>query len=134
TARDPYSGVAGTTTLVVKPVVVTITSPSAPVVQGQVVHFSATATSSAGVVEAGSRLLWTSSDQAIALPSIGGFVTALHPGTVAITATDPLTGAQDTTMLTVTGLFPRVTAVTITPDGMSITPGDHQIFSASVTL
>lgn len=134
TAKDPFSSVKGTATLLVKPVVVAITPTNATVVQGQTTRFAATISSSQGTMDASSRLVWTSSDATVALPGVSGFVTGLRPGTVTITGIDVLTGARATATLTVTSLFPRVTAITITPGDANITPGGHQVYGAFATL
>ncbi len=137
TATDPATGVNGTTTLTVTSatlasIAVTPANPSVP--NGLTRQFVATGTytdNSTQVLTA--QVTWTSSDTAKATISnaVGskGLATGLATGSTTITATDPATGINGTTTLTVSDA--RLMAIGVTPTNPTVPVGQTQQFVAT---
>jgi len=129
TAKDPQSGKAATTTLTVtaaKPVSLEITPAHISISLGTWKPLRATATLSDGsFTDMTATLTWMSSDPSVAMVETAkgrkGIVNAKASGVSVITATDPVTGIQATSDITVTGT--ELTSIQIEPDIQTVPLG-----------
>ena len=122
-------GVVGTATVTVRPVAVAsvvVTPSTASVVVGGAVQLSASVRDASGAELAGRLVGWTSSDDAIAVVSSTGNVSALKVGTVTITASSE--GKSGTATVTVTGV--PVATVKVTPATASVAVGQTTTLQA----
>jgi uncharacterized protein YjdB len=128
-------GVVGTATVTVRQVSVgsvVVTPPTSSVVVGGSVQLSASVRDASGAELPGRLVGWSSSDEAVAVVSSTGRVTALKVGTVTITASSE--GKSGTATVTVTSA--PVASVTVTPPSATVTVGqtvslDAQTLDAS---
>lgn len=121
-------GITGSATLTVLPIAAraAIVVPPGPVVVGRPFTLSAVARDSSDRVITGASISWSSSDPAIATVSPAGVVIGVAPGPVTITATTD--GATASVLLRVE---PPVTRIELTPDSVTMNPGDTRVLRAT---
>jgi hypothetical protein len=140
TARDPTTGVSGAAALTVTPA--TLVSVAVRCAASTLPLGGSTQCTAMGAFSDGGpqrditqRVTWASSDpSAVSLSNAtgsSGLATALATGTSTITATDPSTGASDSTVLNVTRA--TVTSITITPASATTAAGLRVVFTAQGT-
>jgi alpha-tubulin suppressor-like RCC1 family protein len=134
TARDPASGVSGTGTVTVTAatlVSIRVTPAHKRVAVGASVQYTATGTFSDGTKFAlgAATTTWASTDSAIATVGNTGVAKGLANGTVAITATDAVTGLSGKAVLCVGRA--RLRSIEVTPRAMSVPVGSTQAFVAT---
>jgi len=78
------------------------------------------------------NVLWSSGDESAVLVSSTGLVNAMEPGVVTITATTEDGGLTATCVVTVTEKPIAVTGVTVSPESLSLIPGETGIIAANV--
>jgi uncharacterized protein YjdB len=128
-------GVAGEAALTVVPVpalpvasVVVALSPSAVMV-GQTAHATATLLDSTGSSLTGRSVAWQSGNPGVATVSVAGDVSAVAPGSAAISATSE--GKTASALLTVSAPAPApVASVSVSPGSPTVNVGDSVQFSA----
>jgi len=122
-------GVIGTVTVTVRQVpveTVVVTPATSTVVVGGAVQLSASVRDASGAELTGRLVGWSSSDEAVAVVSSTGRVTALKVGTVTITASSE--GKSGTATVTVTPA--PVASVTVTPPSANINVGQTATLTA----
>jgi uncharacterized protein YjdB len=122
-------GVVGSATVTVRQVAVAsvvVTPPTSNVIVGGSVQLSASVRDASGAELSGRLVGWSSSDDAVAVVSSTGRVSALKMGSVTITASSE--GRSGTATVTV-GPAP-VASVTVTPPTASVTVGQTATFQA----
>ncbi|MGK0480299.1 MAG: hypothetical protein ACJAQ3_000262 [Planctomycetota bacterium] len=139
TAADPGTGVNGSTSLTVTPAAlvsidVTPTNPS--IALGTDRQFAATGTyTDASTQDLTTSVTWSSAAAGTATISNAGgsegLASSVATGTVTITATDPGTGVDGSTSLTVTAA--ALVSMGVTPTNPSIALGTDQLFAATGT-
>ena len=139
TATEPGSGINGSTTLTVTAAVlvsiaVTPSSPSIPLGTGQ--QFTATGTySDASVQDLTAAVTWSSSATGVATVSNAGGsegqATSVALGATTITATEPGTGVNDATTLTVTAA--TLVSIAVSPAATEVGVGGTQQLVATGT-
>jgi uncharacterized protein YjdB len=106
---------------------VTVTPPTASVIQGQTQALSATLKDALGNTLTGRTITWTTSAPSFATVSSSGVVTAVAVGSATITATSE--GKTGTATITVTPI--PVATVTVSPASTSVKKGDTKTLSAT---
>lgn len=139
TATEPGSGIQGSTTLTVTAAVlvsiaVTPAAPSIPLGTGQ--QFTATGTySDASVQDLTAAVTWSSSATGVATVSNAGGsegqATSVALGATTITATDPGSGVNGATTLTVTAAV--LVSIAVTPMATEVGIGSTQQLTATGT-
>src|SRR5215213_1446251 len=122
-------GVTGSATVTVRQIAVgnvVVTPPTSTVVVGGSAQLSASVRDAAGAELPGRLVGWTSSDEAVAIVSSTGRVTALKTGTATITASSE--GKSGTA--TVTVIAAPVAAVAVTPPTATLTVGQTTTLAA----
>jgi uncharacterized protein YjdB len=127
TVTASLSGVAGTATLTVTPILTSISvSPTTPsIAVGATQQFAATGTYSDGSTQPVTAT-WTAANPAIATINASGLATAVASGATKITASS--NGISGSTTLTVSGL-----TVSVSPNPASFLVGATQQFTATAT-
>jgi uncharacterized protein YjdB len=128
TITASLSGVAGTATLTVTPILSSISvSPNAPsIAVGATQQFTATGTYSDGSKKPVTTATWTAANPAIATVNASGLATAVASGSTQITASS--NGISGSTTLTVSGL-----TLSISPNPATFAMGATQQFTATAT-
>lgn len=136
TATDPATGIASAVTVeVVDAQVVSLAvSPNAPRMPvGTTLQLAADATlTDATVVDLAASVTWASSDPSIATVSASGLVTAVAVGFVTITATDPSSLEEASTIAEVAGA--EVVSLAVSPLAPTILFGTSLQLAADATL
>jgi alpha-tubulin suppressor-like RCC1 family protein len=136
TARDPVSGVSGTATVTVTAatlVSIHVTPAHRRIAINASEQYTATGTFSDGTKFAlgAATTSWASTDSAVATVSATGVANGLSNGTVAITATDAVTGLSGKAVLCVGRA--RLRSIEVTPTAKSVPVGSTQAFVATGT-
>ena len=139
TATDPASGINDSTTLTVTAAVLVSISvmPTNPsIALGTTQQFTATGIySDNSTQDLTSSATWSSSIRTVATisnaPGSNGFATSVAIGFTTITATDPASGIDDSSTLTVTAAV--LVSISVTPTNPSIALGTTQQFTATGT-
>ena len=127
TVTDPVTGVSGTDSLTVLPML-RITSSTLSMAPGESIDFSAQliyadSTEDQDITD---RVTWVSSNFGVATFELAGKVTAHGGGVCTITARDTLTGLSETAVLTVTPVL------SVSPSSVTIFPEASQQFKAEL--
>lgn len=122
---------ATATVVVVRPVAtVAVTPANSNLLVGRTLQLSASARDAQGMALTGRPVDWSTSDPAIATISATGLVTAVAPGTIAITAT--VEGVEASTALTVVPLPPALTGITASVDTVVLFTGRMRAVTTTV--
>jgi uncharacterized protein YjdB len=122
---------ATATVVVVRPVATVAVAPgNANLFVGRTLQLSASARDAQGTALTGRPVSWSVSDPAIATISATGLVTAVAPGTIAITAT--VEGVEASTGLTVVPLPPALTGITVSVDTVVLFAGRMRAVTTTV--
>jgi len=114
----------------VNPTLTSLTvGPTASIQQGKTVQMSAVGTYNDGSTSPISSVFWSSSATNIAAVSSSGLVMGVSPGQATITGASGTVTGSATVTVTLTGL----TAITVTPQGQSLTQGNGLQFTATGT-
>ena len=128
TVTAALSGVTGTATLTVTPILtsISVTPPTPSIAVGATQQFVATGTYSDGSTKPVTTATWTAAKPAIATINASGLATAVASGATLITASS--NGISGSTTLTVSGL-----TVSVSPNPASFVVGATQQFTATAT-
>jgi uncharacterized protein YjdB len=129
------SGKTGTSSITVTAVpaivtTVTVAPTSASVVAGATTTLQATVKDQNGNVMSGQTVTWSTNNAAAASVSSSGVVTGVATGSATITATS--SGKTGTSSITVSGIVPVATTVTVAPTSASIVVGATTTLQATV--
>ena len=131
TVRATIDGVQGTALVRVVPIAVTqmrVSPTSASIPQGDFTQLTATPLDAQGNALTGRLIVWSSSNQSVAVVSSTGHVQSVSVGSATITATSE--GVSATAAVTVTPV--PVASVTIVPANPSVVLGQTATLSATV--
>lgn len=107
---------------------ITVTPPTPSVQQGTTLQMTATGSYNDGSIKTlTGGVTWTSSDATIATASSSGIVTGVVAGTATISASSGI--ATGSTTVTVT--FNNLVSITVSPQSISLTPGQTQKYTAT---